>query len=572
MPRPWSIRKPAALLAVSAMLLLPAGVALAQQLPATATADGDRVRLTVGAVRSDDIASTLSVTVENAGDREILLNQAEGLSLTDADGVRYLLVAPADNPQLAVQPGQVLTGDLVFLGPVSAATSALTLATSVPSDGGGPLAVVVPFGQQGPQDQPFAVADRPDAQTVHLNGRIDAPNGLSLEVPAVRVDGDAVTLDVVVENRSSQAMELNAGNGLTLRDEAGNAFDFSPPTGNEGVVVPANGRLEGRFVFAGRVSPIASGLVLEVPAGGQAISAWLPLPGGGRGPVLSEDGQVALLLRDVRIEGDLVIVDALLANWGGQTAVLNDALGLRLQDDRGRLYPINAAADAPDIAVGAGSAARLELVFVGPLAPDVAALTLLSNAAAPSGDPGRPQFSLDIPVVAPAEGPRLVESSVQVYALPTTSLVVRPLGSGSTARVQQLQTELGARQTDAGTVIALSGDILFDFDSRAIRPDAQPILDQLAELIGLMDPTVITVEGHTDALGHPDYNMALSRDRARAVLDYLSDRGVVGDASVVERGAGETEPVAPNTNSDGSDNPEGRQLNRRVEVTIGTSG
>jgi OOP family OmpA-OmpF porin len=78
----------------------------------------------------------------------------------------------------------------------------------------------------------------------------------------------------------------------------------------------------------------------------------------------------------------------------------------------------------------------------------------------------------------------------------------------------------------------------------------------------------VEVAGHTDAIGTAEYNQGLSERRARAVYDYLTSHGV--DASRISgpNGYGETRPIAPNTNADGSDNPEGRARNRRTELNV----
>ncbi|MCL2668889.1 MAG: OmpA family protein, partial [Micrococcales bacterium] len=75
-----------------------------------------------------------------------------------------------------------------------------------------------------------------------------------------------------------------------------------------------------------------------------------------------------------------------------------------------------------------------------------------------------------------------------------------------------------------------------------------------------------TVEGHTDSISDDAFNQTLSENRAGAVAAALRGQGVTTQLDVV--GYGKTRPVAPNTNADGSDNPAGRQLNRRVEVFI----
>lgn len=123
--------------------------------------------------------------------------------------------------------------------------------------------------------------------------------------------------------------------------------------------------------------------------------------------------------------------------------------------------------------------------------------------------------------------------------------------------------------TSCGTTITLEDGVLFDFGKSAIRPDAAQVLDTLAEALIDLDVAQGQVNGHTDAIGEDDFNQTLSEDRAEAVVAALSHRGVT--ATLVAEGFGETRPVAPNE-IDGQDNPAGRQLNRRVEIFIPTSG
>jgi outer membrane protein OmpA-like peptidoglycan-associated protein len=78
---------------------------------------------------------------------------------------------------------------------------------------------------------------------------------------------------------------------------------------------------------------------------------------------------------------------------------------------------------------------------------------------------------------------------------------------------------------------------------------------------------IVEISGHTDSRGSDDYNMKLSRDRAKSVVAWLKKRKVASKR-MVAKGYGETQHIAPNENPDGSDNPEGRQMNRRIELTI----
>jgi len=76
------------------------------------------------------------------------------------------------------------------------------------------------------------------------------------------------------------------------------------------------------------------------------------------------------------------------------------------------------------------------------------------------------------------------------------------------------------------------------------------------------------VEGHTDAKGTDVYNLGLSNRRARSVRDWFVKQGAVTPRDITTVGLGEGDPVAPNERPDGSDDPEGRQRNRRVEILV----
>jgi outer membrane protein OmpA-like peptidoglycan-associated protein len=78
----------------------------------------------------------------------------------------------------------------------------------------------------------------------------------------------------------------------------------------------------------------------------------------------------------------------------------------------------------------------------------------------------------------------------------------------------------------------------------------------------------VTIEGHTDDKGPVDYNQRLSERRAAAVQRWLAGNGGLKGVAMKTRGWGATKPVAPNTRPDGSDDPAGRQRNRRVEIVI----
>jgi len=101
--------------------------------------------------------------------------------------------------------------------------------------------------------------------------------------------------------------------------------------------------------------------------------------------------------------------------------------------------------------------------------------------------------------------------------------------------------------------------ILFDVDKDVIRPESQPTLDEMTKLMRGNPPLKLSVVGHTDAQGDAKHNDDLSRRRALAVIAALVKAGV-DPRRFSTRGAGASEPVAPN------DNEAGRAKNRRVEL------
>jgi len=119
-----------------------------------------------------------------------------------------------------------------------------------------------------------------------------------------------------------------------------------------------------------------------------------------------------------------------------------------------------------------------------------------------------------------------------------------------------------------GDIITIPANVLFDFDKSFVRPEGNDVLrNAIYSALVKYGVTQIDVIGHTDAKGTEEYNDALGMRRATAVGEALIALGFPRDGVTFGSG-GELEPIAPNTHEDGSDNPEGRQLNRRVELVV----
>ena len=110
-------------------------------------------------------------------------------------------------------------------------------------------------------------------------------------------------------------------------------------------------------------------------------------------------------------------------------------------------------------------------------------------------------------------------------------------------------------------------DALFEFDKATLNPDAEETLKALVPLLAKAGKHPAKVEGHTDGKGTDAYNQALSEKRAVTVRDWLAAHGAL-PAATPTKGWGKRQPVAPNAKPDGSDDPAGRQKNRRVEVVV----
>ena len=127
--------------------------------------------------------------------------------------------------------------------------------------------------------------------------------------------------------------------------------------------------------------------------------------------------------------------------------------------------------------------------------------------------------------------------------------------------LRQIEGVEVTRPSEGEISVRLTNDVLFDFDSAALRSSSRTTLNELASNFARYPDNLLIVEGHTDSVGSDSYNQRLSEQRAANVADYLIDRGVAVN-SITVYGFGEMRPKASNETA------EGRQLNRRVEIHI----
>lgn len=135
---------------------------------------------------------------------------------------------------------------------------------------------------------------------------------------------------------------------------------------------------------------------------------------------------------------------------------------------------------------------------------------------------------------------------------------------------EQVLVDLGATKQEGSLQLDLAGDVLFGFDSTQVRPEAARQLAKVAHVIRDRATGRVEVIGHTDSKGSEDYNEKLSRQRAISVMRWLNAKEAIPADIMVGKGKGSSKPIAHNTMPDGSDNPEGRAKNRRVEIRLAT--
>ena len=145
-------------------------------------------------------------------------------------------------------------------------------------------------------------------------------------------------------------------------------------------------------------------------------------------------------------------------------------------------------------------------------------------------------------------------------------VTIQPRTVGIVRRVESIKGEIRTEEGPQQVQVTLAADVLFDFDPADLTAPATDRIREVAAQIAAKASGAVAIVGHTDSKGSAAYNADLSLRRATAVQAGLQPLapGVAFQVS----GKGAADPVAPNSNPDGSDNPAGRALNRRVTITF----
>jgi outer membrane protein OmpA-like peptidoglycan-associated protein len=191
-----------------------------------------------------------------------------------------------------------------------------------------------------------------------------------------------------------------------------------------------------------------------------------------------------------------------------------------------------------------------------------APVTLPQNAA-------RSELAISESVLSISEETSVISESIA--ALEGASQDLQQARNDVTANdASQLESIEGisVTETEKEITIDLSSDILFDFNKWSIRADASKALTAVEKVLSKHPKADINLEGHTDSVGSDRYNKELSMKRALSVREWFIENGDIPARRFKPIGLGETRPAAPNAHPDGSDNPEGRQKNRRVTIVV----
>ena len=203
---------------------------------------------------------------------------------------------------------------------------------------------------------------------------------------------------------------------------------------------------------------------------------------------------------------------------------------------------------------------------VGGLAGAACALAL-AQAPTPETDPDSRETHAKALEALPRAQRSELKTEARDLKAETRPIAAMNLGVQAKAvDVSGLLRDLNAEVRGKEVRIALSADVLFDFDKAELRPEAKASLDKVVAVLKAYPKATATIEGHTDGKGDDKYNQKLSERRAESVRKFLAGNGAT--LAITTQGLGAKKPVAPNRKPDGSDDPAGRQKNRRVEIVV----
>ncbi len=448
----------------------------------------------------------VSAAIANPSDREIRLNKARSFVAEDGPHSIHHLNPPPDNPELLIPPRRTVNAELVFLGPLSPGARSLGLSTNV-----GIGTTDNPFDNLPVFHASLPIETKASTDISVLAGH---PNGTTLAAGPARTIGTNCYLKLTAINGNERAIVLNQRGGLVLVSAAGAVAPLRAPSENSELVVPPGDRLDADLVFDCRKIEAAETVTLAVNSGstGTTDNPYDTAP-------------LFNLKIPVRHSADEV----------GQAGM-----------SRADVSPIKRSR----LAVPADATETSS-------APDAASP---GNRSAGASEPSPPR-----PGPPKPPKPQSHELGIAHPSPPSGEPGATPQPGRAIA---ELEAAVHATRVDGGVRAILPADTLFGVAGDTLQHDAEPLLTDLADLVSSVHPRQVVIAGHTDSSGSDEANLVLSEHRADAVKDWLAARLPKAEVRLTARGYGRTRPIAPNHKADGSDNPTGREQNRRIEVIL----
>jgi outer membrane protein OmpA-like peptidoglycan-associated protein len=397
--------------------------------------------------------------------------------------------------------------------------------------------------------------------------------GVTVELVELRQAGDILHLAVRFNNTGSADASLSYPPSQIVLVDAKSKRKYLPMK-----------TADNRYI-APHVNPVDGYMRSKLPAGKGTVlwTYFAPLPAG---TVVNVELPKMFPIENVTVtEGTSKILTATTAqsNPDGVVATLVSArradqilqVRLRLAPEKGKKIELGSYFEYKDVFLVDPAGKRWD-----PMLKDTAGNWL--GQPAPNSNiggflakwEGTTLMTLNFP--APPDTVKTVDL-ILPYFLPFEGVVLAGSGgaaesgvaaSGTSMGVESALKDLGAKVSEAEIRIDLNADVLFDFDKAEIKKEAEPSLQKVATVVKANPSAKVAIEGHSDGKGADAYNQTLSEQRAAAIKQWLVSNAQVGGGNITTRGWGKTKPVSHNTKPDGSDDPEGRAKNRRVEIIL----
>lgn len=533
---------------------------------------GVQMRVERIAQRTD--ATFVRLAIVNGSDEAKEVPHHEVATLTLANGTAYEPVAAFPDQGIRLDSGESAVVVLVY-PPTS---GSFDLEVGVDGLATDQFSRLVGFSFDDLDPGTVVEGLQPDAPLVAVGTH---PNGTQIELDGIRFTPDRIGVDIEVRNGSTINLWLFGADETFLEDDLGNRHRaLVEPNGETFFELDPESSVTGILTFAGRMDPRATSFTIFVNDGGLLTNDQAKSPAFVLGPFdvgsaqtieAPVDAEVNVTLDQVNgatgtlsgftFDDRTIRAQVLIVNEGADEVNFNDGLTY-VVDSEGITYK-SQIEELPELVLGPGEGFEGEIVFSGKLQPDATSVRLTVN----HGGELRHSFFFDAVDVSRSTSTATL-SSFEVPDM--SSFVIGDLDTSSLSAIVVAIAEFDGVEVDGGVLLTLPETILFDFGESTLRPEAQTSIALVADILDYYEGDKVLVVGHTDAIGDEAANVALSEDRANAVLDGLVAQGVSSDLLSID-GRGESEPVAANEQADGSDDPDGRQQNRRVEIFIETT-